>query len=122
MPERFLKDGQINPDIQDPSVASFGFGRRVCPGRYLSDNSLFITVASVLSVFDISPALGEDGKPVELQALFDGDFFSYVVYLAWSTKVADTRPSNSRPVPFRASIQPRCREASELILNAEIPE
>lgn len=28
-PERFLgPDGNINPDIQDPMLASFGFGRR----------------------------------------------------------------------------------------------
>jgi hypothetical protein len=27
-PERYLKDGKINPDILDPMVATFGFGRR----------------------------------------------------------------------------------------------
>lgn len=27
-PERFLKDGQLNLNVQDPSIASFGFGRR----------------------------------------------------------------------------------------------
>lgn len=27
-PERFLKDGQLNMDIRDPSNMAFGFGRR----------------------------------------------------------------------------------------------
>ena len=27
-PERYLKDGQINPNVLDPMVATFGFGRR----------------------------------------------------------------------------------------------
>ena len=27
-PERYLKDGQLNPDMRDPDCAAFGFGRR----------------------------------------------------------------------------------------------
>ena len=27
-PERYLKDGKINPDVRDPECAAFGFGRR----------------------------------------------------------------------------------------------
>ena len=27
-PERFLKDGKLNPDVRDPDCAAFGFGRR----------------------------------------------------------------------------------------------
>lgn len=28
-PERFLKDGKINPEVQDPEVAAFGYGHRI---------------------------------------------------------------------------------------------
>ncbi len=28
LPERFLKDGKLNPDIRDPSDFIFGYGRR----------------------------------------------------------------------------------------------
>ncbi|GJJ05838.1 hypothetical protein Clacol_000025 [Clathrus columnatus] len=48
-PERFLKKG-----VKDPDPA-FGYGRRICPGRYMADNLLFIIVASVLYTFDIKP-------------------------------------------------------------------
>jgi len=27
-PERYLKDGQLNPNIRNPDCAAFGFGRR----------------------------------------------------------------------------------------------
>jgi cytochrome P450 len=27
-PERYLKDGKLNPDVRDPDCAVFGFGRR----------------------------------------------------------------------------------------------
>jgi cytochrome P450 len=27
-PERFMKDGQLNPNIRDPDLMAFGFGRR----------------------------------------------------------------------------------------------
>ena len=28
LPERFVKDGKLNPDIMDPATVAFGFGRR----------------------------------------------------------------------------------------------
>jgi cytochrome P450 len=41
-PERWLKsDGQLDPDAKDP-LAFFGFGRRLCPGRYLAMGAIFV--------------------------------------------------------------------------------
>ena len=28
-PERYLKDGKLNPDVLDPACAAFGYGRRL---------------------------------------------------------------------------------------------
>lgn len=28
VPERYLKDGKIDPSVPDPEVAAFGYGRR----------------------------------------------------------------------------------------------
>jgi Cytochrome P450 len=45
-PERYLKDGKLNPDAMDPDCAVFGFGRRsavnpICSLAYmLMDSSL----------------------------------------------------------------------------------
>jgi cytochrome P450 len=51
-PERFLNaDGSLR---DDPVLAStFGFGKRICPGRHFIDSTMFIAVASLLSVFKI---------------------------------------------------------------------
>lgn len=55
-PERYMG----NTPALDPRIYTFGFGRRVCPGRYVADNALFITIAQVLSVFNISTVEGEE--------------------------------------------------------------
>ncbi|KAG9220037.1 hypothetical protein CCMSSC00406_0007897 [Pleurotus cornucopiae] len=68
-PDRFLKNGEINPEVRHPNQASFGFGRRMCPGRFFSDSSLYIIVASTLSVFSIRPPLDEQGNPIALEAV-----------------------------------------------------
>jgi len=101
MPERYLKDGKINDEVREPSIATFGYGRRICPGRHMSDNSLFIAIASILSVFDISPALGKDGNPLEIQPTYTGGLMLY-------------------PAPFQANIQPRSARAAELIRTSEM--
>ncbi|EMD39046.1 hypothetical protein CERSUDRAFT_93086 [Gelatoporia subvermispora B] len=66
-PERYLKDGRLNPAVRDPAVAAFGAGRRICPGRYFSDQILFINAAYVLHIFEITPAVDSGGQiiPVE---------------------------------------------------------
>ena len=90
-PERFLKDGKLNPDVRDPECAAFGFGRRsvnaiydspsyyalitnsstsICPGRHLSDNSLYSIVSCVLAVYDIKPPVDDQGNTLKLKPEF----------------------------------------------------
>ena len=33
-PERYLRDGELNPDVRDPDSAVFGFGRRSVDPTY----------------------------------------------------------------------------------------
>ncbi|KAK7692340.1 hypothetical protein QCA50_003965 [Cerrena zonata] len=61
-PGRFIKDGRLDPDVRNPLDFTFGFGRRLCPGRWLSGGSLFMTIASVLHTLNINPIIGPDGK------------------------------------------------------------
>ncbi|KAI9454926.1 cytochrome P450 [Russula earlei] len=60
-PDLFKPERFINPDgssRDDPVLASaFGFGKRICPGRHFVDATLFIVVASLLSVFNIEKGL-----------------------------------------------------------------
>lgn len=85
-PERFLKDGKLNPEVLDPSVASFGYGRRICPGRFFANNSLFSIIAHVLSVYDIKPGLDENGNEVKITPGMSTGLLSYVphVHAYWT--------------------------------------
>ncbi|KAJ7684128.1 cytochrome P450 [Mycena polygramma] len=90
-PERFIaKDGQ-EPEL-DPRELSFGFGRRICPGRVLADASVFITCAMTLAVFNISRA--SDGDEITLD---------------------QTPGTISHPSPFKCFIEPRSAKAVDLI-------
>ncbi|KAJ3568360.1 hypothetical protein NP233_g5767 [Leucocoprinus birnbaumii] len=80
-PERFItNDGHLRQDIPDPElVATFGFGRRVCPGSHVARSMLYITAATILSLFDISSGVDPDGKPVEVTPRFaPASLVSYV--------------------------------------------
>ncbi|KAJ7142241.1 cytochrome P450 [Mycena epipterygia] len=74
-PERFLRDGKPNPDVRDPQ-AVFGFGRRICPARHMALESVWITIASILSVFDITKAVGDDGQIIEPSYQYSPDLIS----------------------------------------------
>ncbi|KAF8885565.1 cytochrome P450 [Gymnopilus junonius] len=96
-------DGDVykEPRIFDPSrylrgepypVGHFGFGRRICPGRHLADSSVWIAIASILAVFNISPVEEADGTPI----LPKEEFISGIA---------------SHPKPFKCRIVPRNEKA-----------
>lgn len=65
-PDRYLnEDGSLNPTAPDPTETSFGFGRRICPGRYLAQASVWMTVACILTAFEIVAPMDELGNPIE---------------------------------------------------------
>ncbi|KAF7348403.1 O-methylsterigmatocystin oxidoreductase [Mycena sanguinolenta] len=70
-PERFLNaDGQLNADDH---ILAFGFGRRICIGRHAADATVWATIVSILSTFDIEKAKDEDGNIIEIEPAFSGD-------------------------------------------------
>ncbi|KAH9937827.1 cytochrome P450 [Epithele typhae] len=64
MPERFLKDGKLDPSVRDPSTIAFGYGRRICPGMHFAETSLFMVVATVLHTLNITAPIDANGMPV----------------------------------------------------------
>ncbi|CAE6428381.1 unnamed protein product [Rhizoctonia solani] len=61
-PEQFNPDRFLDPQV--PKPPSFGFGRRSCPGVHLAESTLFITMASMLAVFNIRPIKDEKGNDI----------------------------------------------------------
>ncbi|KAK2460236.1 hypothetical protein APHAL10511_007625 [Amanita phalloides] len=69
-PERFLlPDGTLNDDRID---FAFGYGRRICPGRHMARDVLWMAMASVLATFNISKATDKNGNEIDI----DCDAFS----------------------------------------------
>lgn len=64
-PERWI--GKTAPN-------TFGYGRRVCPGRFIAQKSVAIAAARLLWAFNISPKNG--GKPVVNERMFTPSFIS----------------------------------------------
>lgn len=60
-PERFLEP-RTEPD---PTTEAFGYGRRICPGRYFADSSLFINIVRTLASFHFSKATGTNELEVK---------------------------------------------------------
>ncbi|KAM5542455.1 hypothetical protein V8D89_003914 [Ganoderma adspersum] len=76
-PDRFLgSDKDKLP--RDPIDYTFGFGRRICPGRHFAAASFFIYCASVLHVYDIMPPKDGDGNPVAMEYRAKDDLLSHV--------------------------------------------
>jgi cytochrome P450 len=75
-PERFNPERYLGPT---PALESpvFGFGRRACLGVHYSIASIFITVSSILSVFDLR-AQDKDGKDVKIEPAFTGGMSSFL--------------------------------------------
>ncbi|KAJ5924644.1 hypothetical protein N7466_008831 [Penicillium verhagenii] len=98
-PERYLpEEGQ---DAQpDPHDTSFGYGRRLCPGRIVADTSLYLTIVSTLATFNITKPIGEDGQEIEPPV----DFTPGII---------------SHPVPYACSFTPRSEKHKALILDFE---
>jgi len=63
-PERFLtKEGTLNGD----GVRwSFGWGRRICPGRYSAFNAIWAAAATMLFAYRFERATDENGVPIDI--------------------------------------------------------
>ncbi|KAI4651751.1 hypothetical protein J4E93_001947 [Alternaria ventricosa] len=97
-PERYIATPTHTAE-PDPRTWTFGYGRRVCPGRYVADNALFTTIAQSLAVFNVEKPI-ENGKVVEPRVEFEPGVVSH-------------------PKPYRVSIVPRSEKCRELVKQAE---
>ncbi|KZT68699.1 cytochrome P450 [Daedalea quercina L-15889] len=65
-PQRWLNaDGRLRDDLK---FFTFGFGRRVCVGQHVADNSLFINTALTLWAFNITE---DPSHPIDPDAFTD---------------------------------------------------
>ncbi|KAF9261943.1 cytochrome P450 [Marasmius fiardii PR-910] len=111
-PDRFMKEGKDSPP--DPELIAFGFGRRICPGRYLAINSTWLAIAYLLANFTIAKEVDEDGKEIEPVVEYTEVFIRFVCPGFHSDRdvgLLNKEPC-SQPLPFNCRFIPR----SEAIL------
>ncbi|TEB27129.1 cytochrome P450 [Coprinellus micaceus] len=94
-PERHLGEA---PEL-DSGAYNFGFGRRVCPGKALAQAEMFLTIATLIKVFDVRPWTSEkDGVKAE---------------------IGEDRPPGMdmprRPTPYAVAIKLRNEASLELV-------
>lgn len=67
-PARYLDAGEcVGGDEKEESHIMYGFGRRVCVGQYLANNSLLMAFAMMLWAVNFERHLDADGKPTPLE-------------------------------------------------------
>ncbi|KAJ6544151.1 cytochrome P450 [Mycena capillaripes] len=91
-PTRYISDGKFDCSKNDPSRFVFGFGRRACPGKLFTEDSLWLMIAQFLAVYSVSPPTS---GPTPRAAFRSGAI--------------------SRPLPFKHLIRPRSHAARNLL-------
>ncbi|KAF7336322.1 putative cytochrome P450 [Mycena venus] len=101
IPDRYLltengkKPGVHGSDLK-PSFP-FGFGRRLCPGIHLAQNSININAMNLVWAFNFNPDIGADGNPIP------------------SDTGAYTKGAAPAPLPFKCQITPRTPGKAKMI-------
>ncbi|KAF7375498.1 putative monooxygenase [Mycena sanguinolenta] len=54
----------LDSEMNKVTNISFGFGRRVCPGRYLAEGTLFAVASTVLATCEILPVQDSEGNVI----------------------------------------------------------
>lgn len=91
---------------------------RICPGRFLADASLFVTVSTILAVFNLSKAVDANGNVITPAFEYTSGTLRSVQFVLDISIAADRTSRFSHPVPFKCMITARSRKAEALILNS----
>ncbi|KAJ3985977.1 cytochrome P450 [Lentinula detonsa] len=104
-PGRFLDDtGKLVSsiaDTKDEGHFTYGFGKRICVGRHVANNSLFIHIAYLLWAFNITARVDADGKPNLPDPLQCREGLSV------------------RPTPFCCNITARSADVADIVAQAK---
>ncbi|KAF5364421.1 hypothetical protein D9758_010689 [Tetrapyrgos nigripes] len=94
-PERFV-EGEGRTVQPHPKTWAFGFGRRICPGRWFALDTAYLTIACILATCHIKCALDENGNEIP-------------------AKLEYTQGLINHPKPYRARFVPRSAKALNLM-------
>ncbi|KAF5369133.1 hypothetical protein D9757_011080 [Collybiopsis confluens] len=82
-PDKFSPERHLNapagPFTNINNIHAFGFGRRICVGRYMADNTVWLAIASILATLVLSTAKDSEGKEIDIPGEFNNIFFLFVL-------------------------------------------
>ncbi|CAE6437138.1 unnamed protein product [Rhizoctonia solani] len=88
-PEKFIPErhlGENSPPL--PELYAFGFGRRICPGTHVAQQSMWLSISNILANFTITKAKDENGLEIVPEERYTNQVISH-------------------PMPFKCDIVPR---------------
>lgn len=96
------------------------YASRICPGNQFAESMLFITMSTMLYIFDLKPFRNEKGREVLPEPKMGLNLMVRWVYAShfalFSVSVYWWLPIHSHPVPFKCSITSRS-EKHRLLLQ-----
>ncbi|EEB95360.1 hypothetical protein MPER_05681 [Moniliophthora perniciosa FA553] len=101
-PERHMPEHVGEKTAIDPTKFAFGFGRRICPGRFLGENSVFLLIAGLAATMDIAPEKDAQGNVIDPEPDYSGGLVAQV----------------NHPEPFPVKFTPR--STSVIAMVAEV--
>lgn len=100
-PESFDPSRYLSPRNEpDPGPEAFGFGRRMCPGRFFADDGLYLNLAMTLAALEITKAVSENGQEIPVDVKPKPGVLTY-------------------PTAFDFRVRPRTEKHRELIEGLE---
>lgn len=140
LPERFQSGPENEEPPEDPRGIVFGFGRRcvafrithhaglssklvfccrICPGRHLVDNSLWLAIVTITATLSISRAVDADGKEIMPVLAFPSSAVrcvtSYKSGIALVLNAIDCRHYED----FQCVIRPRSQAIVDIVMQMD---
>ncbi|KIJ51013.1 hypothetical protein M422DRAFT_244990 [Sphaerobolus stellatus SS14] len=118
-PERFIPEENGGTSERDPTIGSFGYGRRICSGKNLAEATVWLTMATLLSAFRWTNPVDRTGKTIDriraTQPAPGGS--AWYCTFSFSNRKINTHHKNasSRPQDFTVQFIPRSKELEAII-------
>ncbi|KAE9396845.1 cytochrome P450 [Gymnopus androsaceus JB14] len=96
-PDRYIPKSQGGRE--EPYLSPFGFGRRICPGRFLAESTVWMAMAMILATCNIGKAKDANGVEITPEVNFNVGIVNHLK-------------------PFKFTLVPRTAKASALVEEA----
>ncbi|KAK7453396.1 hypothetical protein VKT23_011659 [Stygiomarasmius scandens] len=97
-PERHLDEHGHLKDETSEGHSTYGFGQRICAGRHVANNGLYIQIAMILWTLRLEAPLDNNGNPLKPDV-----------------NAEDSNGIFNRPPPFKVIATPRSQDAEAII-------